>query len=386
MDTPENFFATCPRGLEEVLAAELRGLGATAVEPTPGGVGFAGPFPLCYRINLQSRIAGRVLWRIATAPYRSEDDIYRVAGDVPWSSLFTVTQTFAVATVGRHCPLRSLHFVALRIKDAVCDHFRAVCQARPSVDTKAPEVRIHAFLDEARLSLYLDTSGEALFKRGWRKSKGEAPLRENLAAGILHLAGWQPGVPLFDPMCGSGTFLIEAALIALDIAPGLGRRFAFERLRNFDAASWQRMQEEARTAAKAPERLPIWGADRDAAAVRHAQANLVEAGLAGSVEVKQEDVLDCHPPAASGLLVTNPPYGERMGEAQALAAFYPRLASVLKQRFAGWTAWFFTADRRMPQLMRLTPSRRIPLYNGPLECRLYEIRLVAGSNRRRATP
>ena len=385
MDTAENFFATCPRGLEGVLSAELSRLGATGVAPTPGGVGFAGPFTLCYRVNLESRIAGRVLWRIATAPYRSEDDIYRLARGVSWPSLFTVTQTFAVTTVGRQCPLRSLHFVALRIKDAVCDQFRAVCQARPSVDTEAPEVRIHAFLNEAMLSLYLDTSGEALFKRGWRKSKGEAPLRENLAAGILHLAGWQPGVPLFDPMCGSGTFLIEAALLALNIAPGLGRRFAFERLRNFDATAWQEMQEAARAAAKAPVRLPIWGADRDAAAVRHARANLAEAGLAQSVEVKQEDVLDCHPPAANGLLVSNPPYGERMGDAQALADFYPQLASVLKRRFAGWTAWFFTADRRMPQLMRLAPSRRIPLYNGPLECRLYEIRLVAGSNRRRST-
>lgn len=378
----EQFFAPCPRGLEGALATELGELGAARVVTTEGGVGFEGDWLLCYRVNLWSRLASRVLWRIAHGPYRSEEDIYRLARAVDWPGWFDVGQTFAVTTVARKCPLRSLNFVTLRIKDAVCDRFRDTCGARPSVDTAAPDVRLSAFLDATHLSLYLDTSGEALFKRGWRKSKGEAPLKENLAAGILHLAGWQPGIPLLDPMCGSGTFLMEAALMALAMAPGLGRGFAFERLKNFDAPAWARLRREAQATRRPPERLPLWGSDSDAGAIRHAQRNFKDAGLADVVSLAQTDVLELEAPAAEGVLVTNPPYGERLGDLATLAAFYPRFASVLKQRFAGWRVFIFTADTRLPGLMHLKPARRTPLYNGPLECRLYEFPMVAGSHRR----
>jgi putative N6-adenine-specific DNA methylase len=251
------------------------------------------------------------------------------------------------------------------------------------VDTRQPDVRIHAFLDAHHVTFYLDTSGEALFKRGWRKSKGEAPLRENLAAGILLLAGYRRGRPLLDPMCGSGTLLMEAAMMALDIAPGLKRGFAFERLENFDAATFSRLREDALARRRPPERLPIWGSDVDPQAIEAARQNFLAAGLAGAVTLEQQDVLDIVPPAASGLLVTNPPYGERMGDAERLAALYPQLATVLKRRFPGWTACFLSSDLRLPKLMRLKPARRIPLMNGPLECRLFVFELVAGSHRRR---
>ncbi len=383
----ERFFAPCPRGLEGPLAEELAALGARHVEPAEGGVGCAGDWALCYRINLWSRIASRVLWRIGSGAYRSEDDIYRAAHAVDWARHFDVTRTFAVSTVGRRCPLKSLNFITLRIKDALCDRFREDTGSRPSVATPSPDVRIHAFLEADRFTLYLDTSGEALFKRGWRKTAGEAPLRENLAAGILRLAGWRPGIPLLDPMCGSGTFLMEAAMMALDIAPGLGRSFGFERLKQFDAALWARLRREAQAARRPPERLPLWGSDRARAAIEDARRNFAEAGLAEVVSLERRDVLEITPPAPQGILVANPPYGERMGDLEALAELYPRLATVLKQRFAGWTAYFFTADTRLPKLMRLKPSRKIPLYNGPLECRLFEIRLVAGSHRpARLTP
>jgi len=382
MNPMEHFFAPCPRGLEQPLADELAGLGAQHIEATDGGVGFQGEFALCYRVNLWSRVASRVLWRIAGGAYRSEEDIYRLAHRVDWPRYFDVNQTFAINTLAQKCPLKSLNFVTLRIKDAVCDRFREACGGnRPSVDTRRPDARIHAFLDAERITLYLDTSGEALFKRGWRKSTGEAPLRENLAAGILMLAGWKPGVPLLDPMCGSGTFLMEAAMMSFDIAPGLGRMFGFEHLKNFDGKAWAKMRRDATAARRPTEKLPIFGSDLSSFALNDARKNFGDAGLSEAVTLAQSDVLHVQAPAASGILVTNPPYGERIGDREALAELYPQLGTVLKQRFAGWTAYILTADPRMQKLMRLKPSRKTPLFNGPLECRLYQFRMVAGSNR-----
>jgi putative N6-adenine-specific DNA methylase len=250
------------------------------------------------------------------------------------------------------------------------------------VDTRSPDVRIHLFLTRDEATFYLDTSGEPLFKRGWRVSAGDAPLRENLAAGILKLAGWALPVPLFDPMCGSGTFLIEAAMMALQAAPGANRAFGFERLANFDAGRWRAIREEALSMRKPAQPLPIHGSDKSGAIVALARENLRAAGLSDVVHVKQMDILDGGPPASSGILVTNPPYGERLDDPEQLALFYPRLGDVLKRRFAGWTAYILSADQRLPKLFRLQASRRIPLYNGALECRLYEYRLVSGSMRR----
>jgi putative N6-adenine-specific DNA methylase len=375
------FFAPCPRGLEGVLCAELAGLGARRVAPSPGGAGFRGPFALCYRVNLESRIASRVLWRLTAAPYRREEDIYRAAKRLNWPGWFAPACTIKVKVSARHCPLPSLDFLTLRIKDAVCDKFVAVRQPRPSVDTRLPDIRIDAFVTDQEVTFYLDTSGEPLFKRGLRQARAAAPLRENLAAGILHLAGWTPAQPLLDPMCGSGTILLEAAQIARGIAPGLGRRFAFEKLRGFDQNAWQAIRRTSR-ARQREQPGAIYGCDLDAEALEATRANLCGAGLEDAVHLRRADVLELTAPAADGVLVANPPYGVRSGDEQELAEFYPRLGDVLKQQFAGWRAYVFTADQRLPGLIGLAPSRRIPLYNGALECRLYEFLLVVGSARR----
>ena len=378
-----NFFAPCPRGLETVLAQELRDLNAAEIRTANGGVHFSGDFRLCYTVNLQSRIASRVLCQVAHERYQNEKDVYQVASAVAWETWFDPALTIRVKVDALRCPLNSLDFVTLRIKDAVCDVFRAHAGKRPSVDTSAPDIRIHAFLDAQNVTLYLDTTGEPLFKRGLRKQTIDAPLRENLAAGILRLSGWSPGIPLFDPMCGSGTFLLEAALISLDIAPGTQRHFAFEKLQNLDARSWKQQSDQCIKRQKPKVSLPIYGSDLYGRALDTTRANLAAAGLEGTVQLKQANLLEISAPASQGILVTNPPYGERMGESEALAKFYPRLGDMLKKKFAGWKVYLFSADAQLPKLIGLAASKRTPLYNGALECRLFEYKIVAGSMRKK---
>ncbi|MDD5299674.1 MAG: THUMP domain-containing protein [Gallionella sp.] len=377
-----DFFAPCPRGLEAVLCGDLEASGAQNTRRTEGGVAFSGDWPLCYRINLENRIASRILWRVAETQYRSEQDIYKAVFDLQWQRWFDVTHTIRVNTTAIRCALKSLEFITLLVKDAVCDRFRAHCNERPSVDTLQPDMRIHVFIEDNKLMLYLDTSGDALFKRGVRQHTNIAPLRENLAAGILRLMNWQPGTPLLDPMCGSGTFLIEAAQMSLNIQPGIARRFAFEKLKNFEAATWQGMRERAIAAQQPPRFLEIYGSDLYGDALKTAQRNLEEAGLAECAELKQANVLEISAPAEHGVLVANLPYGERMGELDELAELYPKLGDALKKKFGGWTAYLFTADKAILKLMRLSPSKRTPLFNGAIECRLLEYKIVSGSNRR----
>ncbi len=377
----QNFFAPCPRGLEAVLVEELTTLGAQTVKSTEGGVHFAGDWALCYRANLHSRIASRILWRVAQAHYRTEQNIYDTVYILPWGDWFDVTRTIRVNLAAIKCPLKSLDFITLKIKDAVCDKFRELCGERPSVDTHEPDIRIHAFLEQSHMMLYVDTSGQALFKRGVRQYTNIAPLRENLAAGILRLAGWRPGTPLLDPMCGSGTFLIEAAMMWLNIAPGIERSFAFEKLKNFDDATWQKLRAEAQAAQLPVTELPIYGSDLYGDELKACHLNLENAGLRPAVDLKQANVLEISAPEESGVLVANLPYGERMGEMQELEDLYPKLGDVLKRKFGGWNAYLFTADLRLAKLIRLSASKRTPLFNGALECRLFEYKIVAGSNR-----
>ena len=377
-----HYFAICPRGLETLLQDELAALGATELKITHGGVHFAGDWAVCYRANLESRLATRILWHLVTAPYTREDDIYRLAVRQLWPNHFSVANTFRVVTTAIKCPLKSLDFVTLRVNDAVCDRFREDAGERPNIDTRYPDVSVHVFLTADRCTLYLDTSGQPLWQRGFRRASVDAPVKENLAAGILKLSGWQPDTPLVDPMCGSGTFLLEAVQMALDRAPGLDRHFGFERLKKFDAALWTHIRNAALARVKNPAQLDIRGSDHDERAVRAARRNLEEAGFSQWVRVDTADLLELSAPAPAGTLVANPPYGERLGEQEELAAFYPQLGAALKRHWAGWNCFFFTADLRLPKLMGLKPSRKTPLYNGPLECRLFEIRMVAGSNRK----
>ena len=377
----EKFFSPCPRGLETLLASELDSLGAENVRAIDGGIHFTGSFLLSYRINLHSRIASRVLWQVSMANYRNEQDIFELVYSLPWNDWFDVACTIRVKTTAIKSPLKSLDFVTLRIKDAVCDKFRALVGKRPSVDTRSPDIRIHAFLESGCITLYIDTSGEALFKRGVRQYTNVAPLRENLAAGILLLAGWRPGGPLLDPMCGSGTFLIEAALMSLNIAPGMNRSFAFEKLRGFDGEAWGDLRSRAHMEQKPVGPLPIFGSDLYGDELKAAQHNLENLGLLTAVSLKQANVLEISAPASNGVLIANLPYGERMGDLTELQEFYPKLGDVLKKKFGGWTAYLFTSDLRMPKFIRLSVTRRIVLFNGAIECRLFEYKLVTGSNR-----
>ncbi len=380
------FFASSPRGLENALGEELVAVGAENLRIIAGGVHFRGDWLCAYRANLESRLATRILWRLAHGSYSKEEDIYQLALRIDWPSLFTVNRTLRVATTAVRSPLRSLDFVTLRVKDAVCNRFRAHCNDRPSVDTRNPDVRIHMFLTDVECTLYIDTSGAPLWQRGLRQSTVEAPLKENLAAGILKLSGWQPGTPLLDPMCGSGTFLLEAAQIALNRAPGLGRSFGFEQLTSFDAIGWAKLRSAAEARCLPPELLPLYGSDIDPQAVRAARSNFQQAGLGNVAEILEADILTLEPPPGPGVMIANPPYCERIGEEDQLAAFYPKLGTLLKRYYAGWNCYFFSADTRLPKLIRLQTSRKIPLYNGPLECRLYNIEIVAGGNRRERAP
>jgi putative N6-adenine-specific DNA methylase len=379
----ERFFAPCPRGLEGVLHDELAALDARDCRTVDGGVQFAGPLELCFNINLESRIASRVLWQVAHTAYRTERDLYDIARSLPWGRWVPVENSIRVDVAGIRAPVKSLDFVTLRVKDAVCDAFRAESGKRPDVDTQAPDTRIRAFLTASHATVYLDTTGEPLFKRGYRKAAGEAPLRENLAAGILRLAKWDAQTALLDPMCGSGTFLCEAAMMALDKAPGLERTFAFQKLRFHNESVWTKLRRDARGRVRSVPVLPIFGSDRYGEVLELARANLRALGVDGLVKLKQADILEMPAPARSGILVTNPPYGVRLDDQEVLAALYPRLGDALKRKYAGWTAYIFTADLRLPKLIGLAASRRTPLYNGALECRLFEFKLVAGSMRKK---
>lgn len=376
------YFATCPRGLEALLTNEIKLAGAKDIKPTDGGVAFAGELAVCYSANLHSRIATRILMQVGQGRYATEDDLYQAAYKINWPNWFDVKHDFMVKVTGVKCPLKSLEFATLRIKDAVCDKFRQVVDSRPYIDTKTPAVRIHAYLTAENYQFYVDTSGDALYMRGNRKASIEAPLRENLAAGILQLSGWQTGQPLLDPMCGSGTFLLEAAMMALNIAPGLHRNFGFEKLKNYESDTWKKIKNTALKNVKPVSFQKLYGSDMDLRAVRVARQNLSEAGLLEAVQLSQVDITTVIPPADSGVLVANPPYGVRIGEDEELALLYPKMGEALKRKFAGWNAYFLTNDMRLPKLMRLTPSKRTPLFNGPLECRLFEIKMVAGSNRK----
>jgi len=381
--TKLRFFAPCPRGLENVLEAELHGLGVPATTKTEGGVGFIAPWSTMCWVNLKSHIASRVLWEVGQSSYRSEYDVYRAAYALVWPDWFASSQTIKVKVSARSCPLPSLDFLTLRIKDAICDKFVAAKHRRPSVDTERPSIKVHAFLDQSTVIFYLDTSGEPLFKRGYRTVSVEAPLRENLAAGVLRLAGWRPNEILLDPMCGSGTIPLEAALMARQIPPGISRNFGFERLLVHDEKRWGYLREAAHAKQLAVVPAAIYASDHHSAMVKIAQRKFQGAGVGIDIRLKQSNILDLEAPAEAGVMVINPPYGVRLGQPDELESFYPKLGDWLKQRFTGWRAYVLTGDARVSKVIGLAPSKRIPLFNGSSECRLYEFIIVKGGARRR---
>lgn len=489
------FFVVCPGGLETVLAHELKQIaerpevkaqGVWVIDPTPtsptGGVGLAGPLSAAMALNLHSRIASRVLLQMAESTYRQEDDLYRLAHGLAWEEWFSHKQTLRVDVTAHRSPLKSLNFATLKIKDAIVDRLREVSGDRPSIDTAFPDIRVQAHLTATHVSIYLDTSGEALFKRGWRDEKGDAPLKENLAAGILALTGWQPKQPLFDPMCGSGTFLIEAAQIAMGIPPGAIRAglydesgkeatpsrlayrplvtsvhgFGFLRLKPYMAGAeqkkWQALKDavvaemmERRQAYPDAQSLRISGSDINEKLVSMTKSNWQRAQLPGLPVVRQVDALAAKPPVIAsdasgpglpGLALLNPPYGQRLGikggrgddrdRAQnsyddegygedtdpyshtietgrqsakrssreslkrlqaeeemdpAFLEFMKQFGQHLKDAFGGWHVFILTADMALPGQLRIKESRRTPLFNGPLECRLFRFEMRSKAER-----
>jgi len=374
-------FAPCPQGLEEALTAEMQALGYDDAKAGRAGCSFTADWAGVQRANLYSRLATRILVQVAHAEISHEDDILDLARDTPWERWFGAEQTLRVDTSAIKSPVQSLQYCNLRAKDGICDRLRELEGERPSIDTVRPDARVHLFLTGHTATLYLDTSGESLFKRGWRLDKGEAPLRENLAAGMLALAGWDPAAPLLDPFCGSGTILIEAAWIALGVPPGISRPFGFERLRDHDAYRWRDLKDDARSRILPQLDAPLVGYDLDPQAIEFAQNNAERAWLtADSIRFEVGDAREITAPADHGWIVTNPPYGERMLTEQD-ADLWRDWASCLKRNFAGWQLHVITSDLTLPNQMRLKPKRRVPLHNGALDCRLFGFELVAAGYR-----
>ncbi|SFC75259.1 putative N6-adenine-specific DNA methylase [Polaromonas sp. OV174] len=434
-------FLPCAAGVEALLATEVQRVTGIQGKAWRAGVQLQGSWRDALQLNLHSSLAQRVLIELQHNQYRSEQDLYNAAANVAWEIWFTPKQTFKIEITAQHSPLQSLNFAALKIKDAIADRFRhKFNDVRPSVDTRWPDVRIYVHLTTDTVTIYIDTSGEPLFKRGWREDKGDAPLKETLAAAMIAASGWdqlcKQGVPLYDPCCGSGTIAIEAARMACNIAPGISRKFAFQKYLPFQAHVWDGLLDQAEAAITEPT-APVFGSDVSFRMVDFAERNAERAGVANAVQFRGGDALQRMPPAPSGVMLVNPPYGERIdvagvagitgvqgrhqrderrqpvdefgqplstqagyeneaprdrsanpGREQAQNAwgeeandFFPQLAAHWKKNYAGWTAHVLTPDLKLPSKMRLKESRRVPMWNGPIECRLFRFDMVAGSAR-----
>lgn len=418
-------FLPCPAGVEDMLAVEVAKVlnePADIAKAVRGGVRVEASWREVMLLNLHVRLAQRVLVQLTDQPYRLEDDIYAAANEVAWEAWFTPRQTFKVDITSQHSPLKSLNFAALRVKDGVVDRLRTKFGTRPDVDTARPNVRVHAHLDASHVTIYIDTSGEPLFKRGWREDKGDAPLKETLAAAMIAASGWDATTtPLYDPCCGSGTVVIEAAQIACNMAAGLQRRFGFANLLPYQSHVWEGLLDQAednvlRTPSASGE-IVVFGSDVSHRMVDFAERNAHRAGVTHAVQLRGGDALQRTAPTdKTGILLLNPPYGERIAAAGVAGeraadragrhaqhggdrvwreaaqvdggedsgegdAFFARLATHWKHNFGGWQAWLLTPDMKLPGKMRMKAARRVPMWNGPIECRLFRFDLTAMGQR-----
>lgn len=369
------FFATSARGVEEILAAELTGLGMSDVSVGKGGAGFTGGMPDCRKANLWLRTANRVMVPLAVFPCDSPQALYDGVRSVEWNDHLTPSMTLAVDCNLRDSALTHSHTTALKAKDAIVDTVRDRCGSRPSIDTKDPDLRVNIHLLKNRCTVSLDSSGTPLDRRGYRTERNEAPLRETLAAAIILATGWDGTVPLSDPLCGSGTLLTEGALIASRRAPGMGRSFGFERWPGFDPLEWQSTLDTARGQALEKLHVQILGSDNDGRTIATARRNAERAGVRDLIALTRHDLSDFKPPPGNGVIICNPPYGERMGDVEELKPFYRQIGDLFKQRCKGNTAWIFTGSQELSKNVGLKATRRIPLWNGPLECRLLKYEL-----------
>lgn len=387
--SPFDITARTVRGLEEILAAEVRALGAREVQEKNRAVVFRGDRELLYRCNLELRTALRILKPIHSFKIAGQDDLYKKTKAFDWSAHLDLRSTFAIDSAV-HSPIFSNSlYAALKTKDAIVDQFRDRTGKRPSIDTDRPDIRLHLHLTGRDCTLSLDSSGESLHRRGYRTQAGEAPLSEVLAAGLVLASGWRGDRPFLDPMCGSGTIAIEAALLAGDIAPGLGReRFGFMNWGDFDAALWEEIVSAARARTTSGDRAgQVFAADREQHAVGLARANAERAGLAPeAIRFERADFAAYEPPAPPGVLVMNPPYGERMQTAD-VEALYKTIGDRLKQAYTDYEAWILSSNLAALKKVGLKPSRKLTVRNGPLECSFRRYELYAGSrDAQTATP
>ncbi len=374
--TRRRYFATTSKGLEDVLAGEIAGLGGEEIVVAAGGVGFSGGDSLGPLSNLWLRTANRVLQLLAEFPAVTPDDLYEGVSAVRWPELFSVRRTIAVDATTRESGIAHSHFAAQKAKDAVVDRFRAAVGTRPDVDPAAADVRINVRLVRDACTLSLDLSGESLNRRGYRADPTEASLRETLAAGMILLTGWDGRVPLVDPACGAGTIPIEAALIATNTAPGLLRKeFPFQKLAGFDRKAWESLVEDAETQANRRWRGRIEGSDVSRGAIRGARENAARAGVADRIEFAVRGVRDLAPEGPPGIILCNPPYGVRMPAGSDEDSFYGAMGEAFKKRCRGWTAYVLSGNPDATRALRLKASRRIPLMNGPIDCRLLKYEL-----------
>ncbi|NJO94454.1 MAG: RNA methyltransferase [Hydrococcus sp. RM1_1_31] len=371
-----NYFATVARGLEEIAAKELETLGAREVRSDFTGVHFKGNQELLYRVNLWSRIIFRVLVPIYDIKSYNAEQLYKSVYNLDWEEYFQPHNTFAVHCTGSNKNLNHTHFSALQIKNAIVDRQRKQTGKRSNIDIENPDVLINAHIEDNRCILSLDSSGGSLHRRGYHSAMGLAPLKETLAAAILEIAQWQPNIPFFDPLCGSGTLPIEAALKGLNIAPGLSRKkFGFESWKDFNRSLWENLLTEAKEGQLSKLSAPIFGSDRDAETIQQARTNAKSCHLEQHIQLLQKDLSQIEAPVNNGIIICNPPYGKRIGEVEELEGFYKLLGDVFKQRFQGWTAYILTGNKELAKRIGLKASRRIPVYNGSLPCTLLKYEL-----------
>jgi len=371
-----DYFATVARGLEEIAAQELISLGATEVKTDFLGVYFQGDQELLYRVNLWSRIVFRVLVKIDKVKSFDAQSLYRSVQEIDWSAYLNPGMTLAVTCTGKNKQLNHSHFTALQIKNAIVDQQQKQYDKRSDIDAKDPDLLVNAHIDNNRCTISLDSSGGSLHRRGYRPAVGLAPLKETLAAALIQMTDWNRELAFFDPLCGSGTLPIEAAMQALNIAPGLSRsQFGFQSWLDYDESLWNKLVTEAKDNQLQTLDIPIIGSDRDFNIIDQAYTNADNAGLGEQIQFSQQELSKIQPPAEKGVILCNPPYGERLGTTEELEDLYKMLGDIFKQRFKGWTAYILTGNKQLAKKVGLRTSRRLPVYNGSLACTLLKYEL-----------
>lgn len=381
------FFASCPIGLTDLVEKELKDLGLKTFEKTQAGVVFDSNWAGCYKANLHSRYASRILKPLLDFPAYNEEDIYNNVRKHDFTKYINPEQTIAIDATVTSCNVRDQRFLAMKVKDAIVDQFRDKFGVRPDVDNKNPDLRIHIRGFKNQFNMALDTSGHSLFMRGYRTKTGEAPLKENLGAGIVGLSEWDRKSPLLDVFCGSGTLLIEAAMMALNMAPGIHRdSFGFMKLKDFDKNLWADIIDEAEAQEKDTLDFKLYGYDHDKRVLQMAKDNAKNAGVLQFIEFKVQPIAIADAPVEKGMIVSNPPYGARIGDEDNLKDVYRDLGYTLKNRFQGWDAWILSGNKDLLQEMKLKSTRRHYLYNGNIECRFLKYEMYSGSRRTPQAP